>query len=737
MKKRRLFSIMLLIGLVVGISSTLTSCKDYDGDSEWKESIATQYKTLDEALAEQVRTLTQAREKCERDCNARMNKLWADSINMNYNDIVTLKEDIKKLKDADSILTKSIADHLYNDSIGFDSINAKLAQAISDNNTTANKVSALVNTVDSIDSVLSEAIVAQDIRITELERKAYADSLTFAKADSLNAAAIALVKEDIKGINSRLATVGELAEKNEKAIQQLEERVSDLEDEVEQIEKSLYYRVSSININGTVNPVFGYYAAPTGDVRSTILGAYYGTPTGFTFPRATRNEWEGDVSTADINRANLNRTITVSDGQTIVTNDGSYGNAGDLYVTLNPTNIGDFTGKKFTVVNSRGDIYDLGQLSAVASNYELTFGYTRAASSNGFYNIKATISPENVESFKPRNFDANELKEEAKEIYRNWRDRADNGGMKINASELAGVLYKNFNGALPALALKTTWTDPLTEEETSVLSQYSLAAVAMHPLSFGTLAGKTYSPMPTYSSLEDLNFDIDDITINPIPNGTYTVTVKTYDEATNSSKDTTITLEAINDIIRDINNTLRSTQDQVNNELNSIDSQVSDKLSDLTSIVKRYNSWADRVNNWFSRDGNNGINRALQPVLFYGSGKGLSRVGTSKAGLANLKSNDPLLATTFTLELIAPAYKKWVAVTNAWPNNTDAINNVNSDADAIAKANGGTNMNKVIDGTIRRVNLGTIKKGTVYEITYGAVDYNGVQRYRKYYFIGD
>ena len=66
-----------------------------------------------------------------------------------------------------------------------------------------------------------------------------------------------------------------------------------------------------------------------------------------------------------------------------------------------------------------------------------------------------------------------------------------------------------------------------------------------------------------------------------------------------------------------------------NNQIHDIDSQL-DQLSNLSNLFKTYDRWANRVNGWFSRDGNNDINRSLQPVIFYGLGNEMRKLGNTK-----------------------------------------------------------------------------------------------------------
>lgn len=101
-----------------------------------------------------------------------------------------------------------------------------------------------------------------------------------------------------------------------------------------------------------------------GDIRSTVLAAYYGNPGQFYFPSNVASDYadpNGPVlSYSDLEITGQDRTARNTGNGTIVTasgtpENGSYiGNAGDMWLTLNPLDV-DETGKVFTLVNSRGE----------------------------------------------------------------------------------------------------------------------------------------------------------------------------------------------------------------------------------------------------------------------------------------------------------------------------------------------------------------------------------------------
>ena len=103
----------------------------------------------------------------------------------------------------------------------------------------------------------------------------------------------------------------------------------------------------------------------------------------------------------------------------------------------------------------------------------------------------------------------------------------------------------------------------------------------------------------------------------------------------------------------------------------------------------------------------------------------LSQVKSNPTDATDFTSLE-LYPTTYNLELLAPVYKKFVAV-------SDVFNADGTEADInIAKtANNGENMAKIIDGDTRCTLKG--QSGYIYEVMYTAVDYFGKVGLKKYY----
>lgn len=201
-----------------------------------------------------------------------------------------------------------------------------------------------------------------------------------------------------------------------------------------------------------------------------------------------------------------------------------------------------------------------------------------------------------------------------------------------------------------------------------------------------------------------------------------------------------------------VNNMLDDIQSQINKMLKDLESQINGQISDMiddimntvesktepifsrvNKVIDIYNKVADKINNFLADP-----NSYLQPVIFYKNNGG---VGI----LSNVK-NDPtilvkaggdafsLYLSSYSAEIVAPAFKKFVAVTNVYDADGNSVLAANS-ADVKAINAKSAMFNKVLPGnTIRAaVAASNMKAGLTYEIVYQGVDYSGVTSTQKFY----
>ena len=172
--------------------------------------------------------------------------------------------------------------------------------------------------------------------------------------------------------------------------------------------------------------------------------------------------------------------------------------------------------------------------------------------------------------------------------------------------------------------------------------------------------------------------------------------------------------------------------DEFNKIIDNINKQVGNMIGNVNNIIDKVNNYAETIDGQYITGINNYIqkfenllrksNSLLQPAMFYVTNSGswgqLARedVGASYLKLQGGKASTVLVASSYTGEIFAPAFKKYVHVTKT-PTGAHVS---------------GANLNKVIDGNLHKIGFEADKEGT-YEITYEAVDYSGVKVAKKFY----
>lgn len=667
-----------------------------------------------------------------------------------------------------------------------------------------------VNIVHVIDSLINEKI-HHDTLIVEL------DSAYIVKIDSARLIGDSALKIAQKALL--------LAIDNADRISTLERYLSNLvtrEDLASEIGKLnarinslLDQMVTGIIIQGTESPVIGYFNTPL-DVRAQILAAYYGETTAqMEFPSGNTGDY---VDASNFLWTKRNKDVLgISDFSKIEgyvdqaagtftgkKNGKDQGNAGTVYVTVNPTNV-DFTGKTLALETSQGKQAGITLEALKASNRELTFGFSRAAAANGFYEAEATLTTDGIESSRVR-IDYAQLEGAAKKML-----KEKNVSSVLN---FGAALLENTKDVLPAYAVKATWSEKNKNQKYDVLSQYGIAATAIKPFSYAFLKDLNVN-LPGEAKLKDLvaqiidkiNVNIDlglpdfskyqgkivfkDIDLSSVTTTvTFTINYTLTDPATGKvmyflvtdgqyryyMKDETdpwvynidlgqwqtVTWNLITSVPVTINMTqnvdMSTTLQQIINQINAqfgsnsdlaktitsllndiaamgdLDTKISDAISSIKSDVKsQINSLITSVYNKLNVLFSAAPNKALQPTMI------AQETASHKAGILSQSLSMPtkansaltLVPTSYTLELLAPAYKKYVAVTNVYDATTKAELALADAKSKAASANGGENMNKVIDFQKTCTLAGEV--GYIYEVTYSAVDYQGKVVMRKFY----
>jgi hypothetical protein len=165
--------------------------------------------------------------------------------------------------------------------------------------------------------------------------------------------------------------------------------------------------------------------------------------------------------------------------------------------------------------------------------------------------------------------------------------------------------------------------------------------------------------------------------------------------------------EVIDDLYTSLNGDLAEINDMLNevSKLSNLEAEIENTKADMKAQVYKYlNLFDKRFVNLV-----NSANKALQPTMLVKQANNkITRTGIMKAG--NIK----LMPTSYTAEIIAPAFLKYIKV------------------ECDGKEISGENLGKVIDGSICEIDL-TTEPGKDYKITYDAVDFFGKTRSNTYY----
>lgn len=647
--KRQLTSILLFSALLVGGASTFVSCTDHESDSAYDTSVS------------QIAKLTE------------LNK-WLGELKETNPDLKTaIDARIQANMDV-------IKDGVYADKERFEA-------AIQGSEAYKN----LKGKVDGVDG-----------RLQAIEKLRLTDSIA--------------AKKITDALNNRLDSVsGSL----DKALNSLVEQ-----------------KLDGITVNATENPVTGYWNASFLGLNLKLASSFYGV--------AAEGNEDWDV------RAN----------QVL----GKGGNAGYLYVSLNPTEI-DPSLVKVELVNSQGEPakgFKLGDIDN--TDKVLTFG-TKAAtvSANGFYQVPVIASDPQNDGVE---FDKGALAAAAKNALNELRNPKEND---LDLSMIASALYKNIP-VLTAYGVKAeyylynpnTETLELTKTVKHAVSDYDIAAFAVKPVSYNFLKDNATLDklsdwavenfrLPSLSSKLDKVIDALNVEISYdkadefytysviTPNGLFCQQdgndVVIYGQGTDLNngqlidgelyriKNATVEKKFVSTggsaaefvfVIKTKDSTiadlLASANKQIAGKLQPIKDVLSKTGSKWENVIAKVNPLLQKVS---SKIGS--ANKLLQPTILYvdqnGNPNTLSTIGGRLGTRFVGTGATTLYATSWTAELLAPAYKKSISVL---------------EKGATVTLTNGKSAAEPFDGSVNKVIFNAEKAGT-YTIVYKAIDYSGVE----------
>lgn len=713
--KRQLTSILLFSALLVGGASTFVSCTDHESDSAYNTSIS-----LADAIAKQKAALETADGLLQQQIDA-LKENKADA-----NKLAALEGRVAANEAALGIINKPSVAELAQ----FATLDAAIrgSQAYVD---LSDKVNGLEATLETKTQGL--------VREIEALRQKQADD-----AEALTNA-----------LNSKLGelntTVGNLKDAQAKVNQAYADALEYL------VNKNL----SNIAINATENPVLGYYNAALLGSQLNLASSFYGT--------AAQTNLDWDIAQGDF----LNE-----------------GNAGYIYVSLNPTEFSPSNIVDLKLVDSQGNEakgFELGKIEN--TDKVLTYGVRATTSSNGFYAIPVNaVDPANDDF----SLNKGELKEAAKNLVAKLQNPKESN---LNLSQIATALYNSVNNKLKAYTVKAEYylydsSKPEGErlvKKHQVAPTYNMAAFAVKPLSFNTLKDNQKLKnlglaldkymLPTLSDklgkfMDALDFQIKNengkqikaytmLTSNTVncyevPNENGTTDVIIRDQYGNEQRlpntklattlhgfyenwnvwtkvpnqyggwswkrldqevDTYERIYVFETTDNTIDELIGSINDQIGTQLQPVKDAITNAATKWDNAITPVNNLLHKINAHISD-----VNQLLQPTLLYKSTKTnswnvLSTLKGTRGTRMTGTGSTVLVATSWTAEILAPAYKKSVYV--------------KENGATVTLMDGKTSAKTPFAGSIQKVLFKATKAGN-YTVVYKAVDYSGVETTKEY-----
>lgn len=549
------------------------------------------------------------------------------------------------------------------------------------------------------------------------------------------------LKGKVDGVDGRVSALERLrltdAEAAKKITDALNKRLNSVSGSLNSaLDALLEQKLDGITVNATENPVTGYWNASFTGLNLKLASSFYGV--------AAEGNEDWDVK--------ANQVL------------GKGGNAGYLYVSLNPTEI-DPSLVKVELVNSQGEPAKGFELGSIENTDKvLTFG-TKAASvsANGFYQVPVIASDPQNDGVE---FDKGALAAAAKNVLNELINPKEND---LDLSKIASALYKNIP-VLTAYGVKAEYylynpdTQNLELHKTikHAVSDYDIAAVAVKPVSFNFLKDNATLDklsdwavenfrLPSLSSKLDKVIDALNVEIS-------------YDKADEFYTYSVITPNGLfcqqdgNDVViygqgTDLNNgqlidgelyriknatvekkfistggsaaefvfVIKTKDSTIADLLASANKQIAGKLQPIKNVLSNVNAkWENviaKVNPLLKKVASKigSANKLLQPTILYvdqnGNPNTLSTIGGRLGTRFVGTGATTLYATSWTAELLAPAYKKSISVL---------------EKGATVTLTNGKSAAEPFDGSVNKVIFNAEKAGT-YTIVYKAIDYSGVE----------
>ena len=416
-----------------------------------------------------------------------------------------------------------------------------------------------------------------------------------------------------------------------------------------------------------------------------------------------------------------------------------------------------------TIANTAGENVD----GLIVSNVDadgaptkdiLSWGWTRA--DNNIYKFEVKYQGEKAKDFKPAQIELKKFKDDLKAVWA-ARNRATGTSPQALGRLVADLYYnlatKDYN--MKKYGLKFKWTDATTLTESAadytadatstgnvisydatkeeakgldhiVTSEAELVFATIEPLGFES--GAAFA-QKVDASVNDVNRLIEKAEV--LENKIFD---KIKAQFPNMSSDDIASIAAGGDIVQNADGTWHITKAGIAvsgggggtvdvdiditsliNPLNTSLDKIKEMINAVNSIkakldAKTVTNWAEKFTNKFKTLFDNNAAQMLQPTLLAIDKEGtVNRVSGSKAAPYEAAGEIKLEPTTYTAELFAPAYAKFLGCKDI-------------------KADG---FNEILTNNQKEIKF-TPEAGKTYEIVYEAVDFFGNIKSHTYYIKG-
>ena len=556
-----------------------------------------------------------------------------------------------------------------------------------------------------------------------------------------------------------------------------EDSIKVFRQDITNIVETLKKMVTSVTVNATSTNILANSKVIPGINMQFLGAAFGQAAANGAFPSADAGDYvKGHGVALDASDIKGVEAITWNEKDYLPIAKGGKVAAGTVYFTINPSNVKVADLKGLSLVNSKGNasFVTIEKESAEASKETLSWGITRGEEfattlweAPAIINLKdndlATIDPTEIIDFKGIAKDVrsllSELKQDAidanRSNYEATAKSATKAVIKTSAQIVAEVLQAKIP-ALPALAMKATWAD--TVGTRSVLSDYSIAATAYKPLSFtfgndliegrqisldrldnafARIINKIRSKVPANFANVEFKFNfpanVGATVYTLIEIGAANNQIKTITISSTKPTGATLITNTTGDLVANgkyytegaVSSDISTVTDAIKAGINL--TQINNMINEVNKLINQVNSYADRsisfeqrVSNFLEKELNrvitkvatDGLTRVFEPIILFQLNDNYA-VNRFFDGTTIPAGNVDLIPTTMTYELLAPAYKKYVAV---------------------KKANGEFAFQKVLtkgDKDFNKVTVKDLAAGN-YTVIYSAVDFSGKQIAKKY-----